>query len=258
MSTDIQKYKDAGVPALAADTRSIVEALQENLGNGAISEFDLPRIKVPSAGATFWEVPGLEGKSPEPCVPGVIAFSRDVRVYWEKSLDEGGGSQPPDCSSTDCITGVGKPGGDCAKCPFAQFGSAMKNGVAQAGQACGQYKQLYMLTPYSQLPVLVNVPPSSLKGARKYLIDLAGQGMPQFSVKTGLTLLSKKSTGGQPYSEIQFGFLGRLRPEDLPKAREFNGMMRGLLNLPLPAQYEAAGAPVPVPQTVDAEAEHAG
>jgi hypothetical protein len=56
-----------------------------------------------------------------------------TRILFE-SKDAGGGIL---CRSDDMKTGIGTPGGDCATCKFAQFGSA-KNGEGK-GTACNEF-----------------------------------------------------------------------------------------------------------------------
>ena len=84
------------------EAAAVQEAFAINIAGGAVSEFDLPRIKVMS-GAALWLIPSLEGDETAPRIEGVIVYARDTRVYY---ASKDAGNVPPDCSSTDGITGT--------------------------------------------------------------------------------------------------------------------------------------------------------
>src|SRR5689334_4303976 len=79
------------------------EAFAMNIGNGSVSEFDLPRIKV-NPGTALWLIPTLDGEETTQRIEGVVVFARDTRVYYQS---KDAGNVPPDCSSMDGITGTG-------------------------------------------------------------------------------------------------------------------------------------------------------
>jgi hypothetical protein len=63
---------------------------------------------------------------------------------------------------------MGKPGGDCHKCPLAQFGSAVdQKGQPGKGQACKSMRMLLFLRQDDMIPMIVNLPPTSLQNAKK-------------------------------------------------------------------------------------------
>ena len=106
------------------EARAVQEAFAVNIASGSITEFDLPRIK-PVNGEALWKIPTLEGHETAQSIEGVIVFARDTRAYYPGKEIK---NQPPDCSSIDGITGIAKSGvnlgGECAKCPMAQWDSA--------------------------------------------------------------------------------------------------------------------------------------
>lgn len=212
--------------ALSGDTSTIMEALDANLGGGGMSPFDLDRVKVPSQGSTNWEIPDLDEESVSAKVlSGIVLHSAPVRSYWEKGLDEGGAS-PPDCSSNDLLVGVGTPGGDCLTCPMNVWGSDPKGG---SGKACSERRFLFMLRPQSFLPLVVQVPPSSLRNLSQYMLRLAGTGTPYYHVTTNLSL--EKATqggGGLPYSKIVVKLGVRLSAEDSAKVDALSAKLRPL------------------------------
>lgn len=180
------------------DKKELMEVIQENLQGVALSPSDLDVIKVPGGGATMWTVPTLDGEEDVKELTGVVVHWQNRRGYWSQSIEETGGGTPPDCSSEDGIHGIGTPGGECAKCPLAEFGSG-KNG----GQACKQNILLFLLTEGDVLPKVVKVPPTSISGIRKYFIRLAGKGIRYYGVQTTLTLVKEKNDSGINYAKIE-------------------------------------------------------
>lgn len=198
--------------------------LRENVGADGLSPFDLDRVKVPAGGGTTWTVPSLEGDEETKTIEGIVIFQRTVRSYWSSAFS--GSGTPPDCSSQDGITGVGNPGGPCEMCPLAQFGSA-PNG---RGQACKTNRLLFLLRPQSVLPMLVAVPPSSLKDVRTYLLRLTGQGIPFYGVITGLELARDKNADGIAYSKVAPRLVRRLLPEETARLRQVHESLRPVLS----------------------------
>ena len=181
MSQELVRMSEAPKALTLAKEEAVAvqEAFAINIASGAVSEFDLPRIKIMS-GAALWLIPKLEGDETAPSIEGVIVYARDTRAYYAA---KNAGSVPPDCSSPDAITGASRPGinlgGECAKCPMAQYGSAVDgDGQAGEGQACKQMKQLFMLRGESMFPEVASLPPTSLKNARQFFLKLASQGAP--------------------------------------------------------------------------------
>lgn len=211
--------------AFHTDLEAINAALSTNIGSGGLSEFDLPRIKMPAGGGLQWVVPTLEGEAMEPAIEGVIVLARDTRAYYSQPISETGGNQPPDCWSADGVTGSGKPGGACLACPLARYGSA----PGGRGQACKQIKQLFVLRGSLLLPEVVTLPPTSLKPARHYLLKLTSQGVPYYAVVTRLSLERTKNSQGIAYSRAVLSFVRRLAPEEVERAREYHEMLKPLV-----------------------------
>ena len=88
----------------------IAEILTENLGGAGLNVTDLTIVKVPSGGGVMWEIPGIEGLQHAKEIEGVIIFTQSTRAYWPDSFDDTGGGSPPQCMSTDAVTGIGDPG----------------------------------------------------------------------------------------------------------------------------------------------------
>lgn len=209
---------DTLMPATFAD-QSIVEAMKANL-SGSIRVFDLPRVKVPAGGGTQWEIETLEGTKGMSELIGIICYQHDARSYYIQSFEESGGGSPPDCSSTDGVIGKGAPGGSCISCALAKFGSAKDGkGNPTKGQACGAAKRLFLLTPHSAMPIMLQTPPTSLKALSKYMVQLIGAGCRYSDVLTRITLKKEKSDTGIVYSECEFSVVMETTPEGARKIR---------------------------------------
>ena len=216
------KARVEALPAVLGDyaiaqmqSGEVAEIIRENIGNASIGQFDLDRIKIPAGGGVIWSVPTLDGDQPAKELLGVIVHFQDQRAYWAESFSKGGGGSPPDCSSLDMQVGVGHPGGDCSRCPFAQFGSAVRDdGSEGRGQACRSIRALYLLLPNSVLPMVVPIPPSSLKPVRSYFLRLSSQAVPYHKVITRLKLTRTRSGDGIDYAQVQVEMAQRLIDAD--------------------------------------------
>jgi hypothetical protein len=215
------------------DTMLAMRTAMEALEGESLSPWDLPEITVPAGGGTTWELSTVDGEISEKEVTAVILDSQRVRQYYATKFD--GGSAPPDCASPDGVTGIGSPGGDCASCPLAQWGSAENN-----SQACGERRHVLLLTAHSNLPVFFNVPPSSLKALKKYLLGLAGAGQSYWTVTTKITLVKAKSATGIEYSQAVFTRVAPLDAKQAAVAAEYRATVRWLLS------RRIADAPPPV------------
>lgn len=118
------------------------------------------RVKIPSGGALQFELPSDDPEDPDyaKTLQGIIIHHHLANAYWPdgNSEDE---STPPICSSSDGCTGVGSPGGSCNRCGFNQYGSD-PNG---RGKACKNMHSLYLLRSGDYLPILLPLPPTSLR-----------------------------------------------------------------------------------------------
>lgn len=210
---------DYAIVASKESVQQVRDVIEDNLGGESITINDLDRVRLPAGGGTTWEIPTLDGVEEAKEISGIVVHTFTHRVFWEQSLDEGGGAAPPDCFSSDCITGSGmfgpgsaqNPSGKCRECPMSQFGSATKG----KGQGCQQRRAIFLLQPDALLPVVVDAPPTSLKAARKYLLDLARVRPPKsvHNVITVLSLEKDKNDGGIAFSKIIFKYGGDV-PEE--------------------------------------------
>lgn len=236
MSTDLQKSAGGELRVFSGDVdiALVRDALVENVGSGGVSEFDFERIKIPTGGNLGFNVCGPEGPDVAKEIVAVIVLSRDARAYWSEAFDSSGGNLPPDCHSFDGRFGVGEPGGDCEKCPFSQFESAVKyvkgEPVKGRGQACKATRQLFILRGASLLPEVLSLPPTSLKAAKKYMLALAGRGIPYWAAVTKIGLESDKNNDGIQYSKASFTYVGQLTGDERAKAQQYAEMLRPMVS----------------------------
>jgi hypothetical protein len=208
---------------LQMNTADLKEVLQENLGGQQLSAFELDRVKIPSGGGTMWEVPTLEGTEDAKAIEGVVIYFKDQNGYWKEDYD--GQNNPPDCMSNDTLVGIGNPGGECARCPLNQYGSDDKG----KGKACKNMRTLFILREGDVLPLVLTLPPTSLKEARKYFLRLASKAVPYYGVVTEITLEKDKNEGGITYSKAKLTLKSRLDAGTVKKLKEFQESLRPAL-----------------------------
>ncbi|HNR80482.1 MAG TPA: hypothetical protein PKG85_09540, partial [Mesotoga infera] len=210
---------DTGYLVLQKDS-NIVEIVEENLGSEGVSAYDLDRVKIPAGGATAFEIPTLDGEESAKDIEGIIIYWKTARAYWPEKFN--GENNPPQCSSVDGEVGQGNPGGYCAKCPLAQFGSA-DNGK---GQACKQMRQLFIVRENDILPLVLTLPPTSIKPAKQYFMRLASKGIKYTHAVTRITLEKAKSGEGITYSKAAFALVKQLEPAVCTKIDAFTESIR--------------------------------
>lgn len=218
---DISQY-----PILATDMPDIGAVIAENMGGEQVSPSDLPRIKVPSGGATVWAVP--DGKGDEDAaktIDGIIVSIQMRRAYWPSSDPTG---EPPSCAAPNWTYGVGMPGGVCVECLQDQFGTSVKTDGSQgAGKACKQSKLLFVLMPGKMLPVVVNCPSSSLKAMRQWQLSLT---QPYYTVVSSLALTKEKSKDGIEYASIVPRVVEPLPTETVEQIRAYATSLQGVFS----------------------------
>ena len=192
---------------------SLADVITDNLGDDTLSPFDLERVTIPPGGVTTWSFEdGTEVKD----IQGVIIKSQKTRSYWAEALS--GEGNPPDCVSPDCITGYGEPGGDCATCPNNEFGT----GQSGYSKACKETMHVFLLREDSLLPIVIQIPPSSLKAFKKYCTRLVGQMKSINSVVTSFTLeKGKGGKSGYTFSEVSFKNVGDLSKEHYEMVKQY-------------------------------------
>jgi hypothetical protein len=237
--------------------QELAEIFDENLGGGSLDISALDRVKVPSGASPFWTVPSLEGDKPQTTIDGIIVYFRDNKAMWVKSQEESGGGSSPDC--TGRLIPIDEAGSkvwqgrgvrwegdtvgphDCGNCPFDQFGSSDKG----AGKKCKDTRMLGVLMQDSVLPMLVNVPPTSLAIIRKFFTQLLARRIPFYGVRVSIGLNKTKNKAGTDYCEVTLSVLETLSPEIREQVKSYVEMIRPALErveVDAPAKADGAGS----------------
>lgn len=171
-------------------------------------KLELPQLKIPSAGSTFFEI----DEEPMKELQGVIVLHGPRHVYFDTEYE--GEATRPRCSSRDGLQGIwnvdeqveGEDGEltgevivkNCADCPYAEFGSD-KNG---RGKACKEKHQIYILLNGRPLPFSLMLPVSSVGVLNAYATSLFNKGKFLNEVLTSFTLEKTTNKTGIVYSKI--------------------------------------------------------
>lgn len=218
-TTGLMVVKDFGLPVLNDE---MGKAWEEEMSGLQIT-FD--RIKIPSGGGLVFELPGDDPENPETVkeLIGIIIDHYPVNAYWKEKYS--GQNNPPDCKSQDGKTGVGNPGGACKTCIHNQWGS----GEMGVGKACKNMHRIYLLREGEMFPLLLTLPPTSLKNFADYLAKrIITKGRRSYEVITKITLKKAVSTGGITYSQAMFAVEGVLNPELTQKIAQYAENLRPL------------------------------
>ena len=137
-------------------------------------------------------------------IKGVIMKSQINRGYWKA------GNPKPVCTSADGIKGTDAAGNErvCARCPKNKYGTATKideNGqvVPGRGKACKEMRRLLVLPDGFELPIILSVPPSSLKRFDEYASSLRMRKVPLIGVETTIRL-EEANANGMSFARLAF------------------------------------------------------
>lgn len=192
---DLTVVNEFKLPALNND---MSEAYSEEM-EGLPTSFD--RIKIPTGGGLTFEIPSDDPNNPDVVkeIVGVIVDHHPINAYWPQKFE--GQNNAPDCSSLDGKKGIGVPGGNCKNCPLNKFGSAPDG----KGKACKNMHRVYILRNGETWPLLLTLPPTSIKPFADYLAKrILPKGLRSYGVITKITLKKDTSNSGIVYSKAQF------------------------------------------------------
>lgn len=199
-------------------TGEMAAAVAEEMDGLGTIPFD--RVKIPSGGGLAFEIPGEDEDNPETTseILGVIVLHHPVNAYWANKY--AGGNEQPDCSSYDGKQGVDRATGavkNCANCPYNQFGSDTSG---SGGKACKNVHRVYILRAGNPVPLIISLPPTSLKGMRDYIGKrVLLKGLRCYDVITKITLKKEQNANGIKYSRAVFTMAGKLTPEQAKAAK---------------------------------------
>ena len=235
MAANLVKAEHFSIVPMSED---IAQMLTEELDGMGQVPFDA--VKIPSGGGLSFELSGDDPDNPETAqtLTGVIVHHYPVNVYWEHDFDGAGGL--PDCSSPDGHHGIHAKTGevlDCASCPYNQFGSGKGN-----SKACKNTHRVYLLRENEPLPILLTLPPTSLRAFKDYLAKrLIMKGKRSTDVLTTIKLKREKNADGAVYSACVFSKAGDLTPDQIAAVKPVAAWVKGISSR-VPVEQKPAGS----------------
>src|SRR5690606_40186209 len=119
------------------------------------------------------------------------------------------------------------PGGQqsCATCPLNQWGS---DESGSGGKACKNMVRLYILREGDAFPLMLTLPPTSIKNWANYLAKrVLGKGFRPHQVVTKIGLKREQSRSGIAYSQATFKLVGVLSQDRSEERRVGKGGRAG-------------------------------
>lgn len=181
------------------------------------------RVKIPGGGSLQFEMPGDDPEDPDyvKTIEGVIVYSHPASAYWPEGA-EYDDNVTPLCSSVDGVHGCGTPGGACAMCDLNKYGTATDgNGKAAKGKACKNMRHLYILRDGEFMPILLALPPTSLKPYSDFINScFVTRRRPTYAsiVQIGL---KKAENGSNTYSVATFKKTADFTGEQLAQIKAY-------------------------------------
>lgn len=200
----------------------LAEAVAEEMDGLGTIPFD--RVKIPAGGAISFEIPGDEEDDPESTseLLGVILDHNPVNAYWANEF--AGGNEQPDCSSYDGKQGVVRATGEirsCETCPYNRYDAE------SARKPCKNIHRVIMLREGNPVPVILSLPPTSIKYMRDYIGKrVLLKGLRCWQVLTRITLKKEKSKAGITYSRAAFAYVDKLTPDQKKAAAAMREMVK--------------------------------
>ena len=208
-TVDLQAYD-----VLAEGVEEISAIIKANVGDMSnLNEFSLPRAINGSGSNPRFEIPGLGEESEMTSeVEGIIVFHTPARAYFEKSYDETGGGEQPDCRSNDGIHGEGTPGGLCPKCPLSQF-TKNADGTTERPE-CDAMKRLFILRPGEIMPTMFNAKTGNIGQCDNYMFNLSVKGRMKFNhCITKLSVSKDKYKNNRDWMKWNLSLVAGLPPD---------------------------------------------
>ena len=221
------------LPAMVESCDFTAEELAEDMDGLSMS---FSRIKIPSGGGKFFEIPTDDPDNPESAttLEGVILHHHAHCAYWPESNDDE--DNKPMCSSYDGKVGIGDPGGACATCQLNTFGTAAKG----AGKACKNMRVIYLLRSGEYLPIQINLPPTSIKPFKDFYskaFALRRRAPYGSIVRIGL---KQENNGKEDYSVATFRRVADFSGEKLQQVKAYASNFKDQLKLIMEQREKAA------------------
>lgn len=226
----------ANFPAIAPTAES-AELIAEILGDEKLELRNLPKIKIPSAemDSFVYTVGGTKVMSDT--LEGILVHYVPQRAFWSNPDPSG---VAPECSSSDNKRadagglfhpdgerGAENPTGICANCPMAQKGTDLKGGKMSA---CKESRQLFFMLKNKLLPVIVQVPQSSIGTLKDFLVGMAQDGTGWWAVELTIGLEKTSNTKGNAFNKltVSTGAGKKLGANEAIAAKEYRAYIKEL------------------------------
>lgn len=231
-------------PAIAPD-EELAELLAESLGDDTLGVNDFPRVRVPSGGVLQWAVTEKGEETFVKTLSGVLVFHKPQRVMW---LEQEPSGKSPDCASNDGKRpipgglfapdgerGDQNPTGLCANCPMSQPGSDPN--PKNKGTWCKDQKLLFLVQPGKMFPVVVVVPPSSLREIKSYMISLINDRTPWWQAEVELTLEEAANAAGIKFARIKAKPVGLLEVAEGKAVKDYGDYLKAMVAQAAPGTF---------------------
>lgn len=228
MSKEVAVTQQSSFVPAVNDLETIKAIIEENLGD---LQPEFPVITIPAGGGIAFEVPNQDGELESvPELLGVIVDHYAVNAYWSDEFS--GEGKAPDCSSNDGKIGFARPDSPvewagktraCDTCPLNQFGSDPRG---TGGKACKNMRRVFLIRSGEILPVMLVLPPTSIRNFTNYVGRLTMSVRPYTSVVTRVKLQKARSGGGITYSQAVFSVAEQLPKETAETMRAIAQSLR--------------------------------
>ncbi len=165
------------------------------------------RFKINKDSCTFLD-PFGNGHSE---IRGVIVYKHKMRGYWDRTSDD----TIPECSSWDGRVGITRDGlqRECTQCPYNAWGSGVDEAGNQTrGKACKEMRRLFIALADYHLPVMISLPPTSIKNFDSYISARLTKGIPDIAAETIISLVTERG-GKYSYAVAQFKMGDKVPPK---------------------------------------------
>lgn len=143
---------------------------------------------------------------------GILLHFNATRSWWEKSMDEGGGGNAPDCHSVDGIKPLAnspkKQSDLCNNCPRNRF-VAGENG--KKSKACQDKIELFFYNPKHELPLLMRASTMNRKPVVDFIEKCAEIGVRKEMLIIKLGLFETRNKGGVKYDGLKIEVVGTVQ-----------------------------------------------
>lgn len=185
----------------------------------------LYRVKIPSGGGKAFDIltGDEETDTSVASFSGVIVHHHRCNALFPEEVQ---GNTPPICSSNDGAVGYDSETGtarSCDGCPYNEYGTSKKG----RRKACKNMHRLYIMAPGVAIPLVLCLPPTSLRSVQDYLLkSLAARKLKPSEVLTEFSVGVAQNADGIKYSTVKFKLLGKLSEADRQAAEFFSTGMK--------------------------------